>query len=262
MAVGGFLFFPLSHAIGRSSAIFWSLVWTLVSQIWAALMIHRDNYNAFIVSRVFGAFFGVITALLGPGILLDLFYLHQRGRAFTVFHCCFNFGTVAGPTLSAFVSASGSWTGAYWWTAGLVGGTLVPVFWFLEDTTWDRGIGALNINAPGGFLANRLATFCPGSKVTPKTSFVGTVSLTLSMLIIETDNVTVESSCNAILDHGLSRDSDTEYIHPRPLRILRCHEFALASMVTKTYRSRGIWIFCRAERNLSASCSPTISSFG
>jgi hypothetical protein len=26
--------------------------------------------------------------------------LHQRGRAFTVFHYCFDFGTVAGPTLA------------------------------------------------------------------------------------------------------------------------------------------------------------------
>jgi MFS family permease len=244
MAAGGFLFFPLSHAVGRSSAIFWSLVGTLLSQIWAALMIHRNNYNAFIVSRVFGAFFGVITALLGPGILVDMFYLHQRGRAFTVFHCCFSFGTVAGPTLSAFVGASGSWTGAYWWTAGLVGGTLVPVFWFLENTTWDRGINAINITAPEGFLANRLATLCFGTKVMPKTSLVGTVSFISILIITETDKIIVESGYNTILDHGLTGDSDLEYIHSCPLRFLRRSKFTLASLAPKTYRSWRVWFFC------------------
>jgi MFS family permease len=169
--------------IGRSSAIFWSLVGTMLSQIWAALMTQSSNYNAFIVSRFFGAFFGVITALLGPGILVDMFFLHQRGRSFTVFHCFFSFGTVAGPTLSAFVSAHGSWTGAYWWTTGLVGGTLIPVFLFLDNTSWERGLNAVNTPAPENFLANRFATFCLGSKVTPHISFVETVSasyLTLS----------------------------------------------------------------------------------
>jgi MFS family permease len=175
MATGGFFFLPFSHVFGRSSAIFWSLFGTLLSQIWAALMVRGTNYNAFIISRLFGAFFGVITTLLGPGMLVDLFFLHQRGRAFTVFHWCFSFGTVAGPTLSAFVSAKGSWTGAYWWTAALVGATLMPVFAFLDNTSWDRGVNVVNVPAIDGFFASRFATFCLGTKSTPKTSFAETV---------------------------------------------------------------------------------------
>jgi MFS family permease len=84
-------------------------------------MTHSNDFNAFIVSRFFGGFFGSITGVLGPRILVDLFFLHQRGRAFTVFHWCFDFGTVAGPTISAFIDAKTSWTNAYKWSAGLVG---------------------------------------------------------------------------------------------------------------------------------------------
>jgi MFS family permease len=100
MAAGGFFFFPLSHKVGRSSAIFWSLVCLLLSQVWASLMTDPSDFNGFIVSRFFGGCFGTIAGVLGPRILVDLFFLHQRGRAFTVFHWCFDFGTVAGPTLS------------------------------------------------------------------------------------------------------------------------------------------------------------------
>jgi MFS family permease len=176
MATGGFFFFPLSNLIGRSSAIFWSLVGSFLSQVWAALMIHQGDYNSFIVSRFFGSLFGTITGVLGPRILVDLFFLHQRGRAFTIFHWSFDFGTVAGPTISAFISANTSWTYAYWWTAGLVGFALFPVFLFLHDTSWNRENEAINRPLPGGFLANRFATFCVGTKVTPKTSFHEIVS--------------------------------------------------------------------------------------
>lgn len=178
------MFLPLSHIIGRSSAIFWSLIGTLLSQIWAALMIHREDYDSFIVSRAFSGFFGSVTAILGPRILVDLFFLHQRGRAFTVFHWCFSFGTVAGPTLSAFISASRSWTDAYWWTAGLVGFTLFPVFFFLHDTSYDSRTNNIGgVQAPIGFWSNRLATFLMGSKVTLKTSSSQIVSLTSSLIL-------------------------------------------------------------------------------
>ena len=177
MAAGGFFFFPLSHLIGRSSAIFWSLVGTLLSQVWASQMVHQGDFNSFIVSRFFGAFFGAITGVLGPRVLVDLFFLHQRGRAFTVFSWCFDFGTVAGPTLSALISANTNWTNAYKWTAGLVGFTLITVFLFLHETSWDRTPGAINPAPPTSFFANRIATFFPGNRVTPKTTFVKTVSI-------------------------------------------------------------------------------------
>jgi len=80
MAAGGFFFFPLSHIFSRSSAIFWSLIGTLLSQVWASKMTHASSYNGFIVSRFSGAFFGSVTGVLGPRILVDLFFLHQRGK--------------------------------------------------------------------------------------------------------------------------------------------------------------------------------------
>lgn len=92
MAAGGFFFFPLSHIIGRSSAIFWSLIGTMLSQVWASQMTSTSDYNGFIVSRFFGAFFGSVAGILGPRILVDLFFLHQRGISFLPSFKCFFFG--------------------------------------------------------------------------------------------------------------------------------------------------------------------------
>jgi MFS family permease len=139
-------------------------------------MIHRDQFNSFIVSRFFSGFFGGVTGVLGPRILIDLFFLHQRGRAFTVFHWCLNFGSVGGPTLSAFISSGGSWALEFWWTVGLLGFTIIMCFLFMHNTAWIREAEAINVAPPEGFIANRVATFLPGTKVTPKTSLRQTVS--------------------------------------------------------------------------------------
>jgi hypothetical protein len=54
----------------------------MLSQVWASQMTHASTYNGFIVSRFFGALFGSFTGVLGPRILIDLFFLHQRGKAY------------------------------------------------------------------------------------------------------------------------------------------------------------------------------------
>jgi MFS family permease len=99
----------------------------------------------------------------------------SSGRAFTVFHWCFDFGTVAGPTISALIAAHTNWTYTYKWTAGLIGAAIIPVFFFLEETSWGREEGAVNIPPPVNFFAGRIATFFPGNRVTPKTTLTQTV---------------------------------------------------------------------------------------
>lgn len=144
-------------------------------QVWGAMMTHHDQYKAFIASRFLSGFFGGVTGVLGPRILVDLFFLHQRGRAFTAFHWCLNFGSVGGPTLSAFIASNRSWTLEFWWTVGLLGGTAIFVFLFLHETSWNREEGALNPSPPESFLANRFATFFFGTRVTPKSTMRETV---------------------------------------------------------------------------------------
>ena len=67
------------------------------------------------------------------------------------------------------------WENAFRWTAGLVGLASVTVFLFLHETSWDREPSAVNPIPPRPWLANRIATFLPGTRVTNKTTFRQTV---------------------------------------------------------------------------------------
>ncbi|RFU34879.1 hypothetical protein B7463_g1455, partial [Scytalidium lignicola] len=202
LASGGFFFAPLSFRFGRSSVIFWTLIGCLLTQIWATQMVHENDYNSFIASRFLSGFFGGVTGVLGPRILHDLFFLHQRGRAFTAFHWCFNFGSVAGPTLSAFIASGRSWTLEFWWTVGLLGASIIFVFLFLHETAWVREKGGANPDPPTSFIANRFATFFPGSRITPKASMKQTLRIAATPFQVAVSPVILIMSVFTLVSFG------------------------------------------------------------
>jgi MFS family permease len=117
----------------------------------------------------------MVVSVLGPKYLVDLFFLHQRGRAFTILHIAMNFGASAGPTFGGFIAANNSWPVEYWWSVTLLGITAILILLFLEETGFDRSPGARNLTAPKSFIQNRVYTFFPGSKIVKPTTLVQTV---------------------------------------------------------------------------------------
>lgn len=182
LATGGYLWWPLSHKFGRSSVIFWTLFGELACQIWAPMMTGHDQYTPYLVSRYFSAFFGVTVSVLGPRYLVDMFFLHQRGRAFTILHLALNFGASAGPTFAGFVAANAYWPVEYWWSVALTAFTIIIVFVFLEETGYDRSEDAVNRTKPDSWIKDRVETFFPGNKVVPPTTWGHTVRPTAAIM--------------------------------------------------------------------------------
>ena len=58
VATGPFLWTPLATRFGKAGALFWSLVFAMGMNIWSACMTKDDQYNAFVVSRLFASLFG------------------------------------------------------------------------------------------------------------------------------------------------------------------------------------------------------------
>ncbi|KAF7717735.1 MFS-type transporter [Penicillium ucsense] len=202
MAGGPFFFAPIAHRLGRSSVIFWCILFTLICQIWGALMTHPGDYIPFIVSRLFTGFFGAVPTVLGPRVVTDLFFLHQRGRAFTALHMSFLFGTIAGPTFSGFISADAFFPVEFWWTVGLLGFTLICCFFCLEETGFDRMDLEKNPPVPLSFLENRLATFFFGRRVVRPDSWKNTVKIGLTPFLIGICPVTVIMGLFTLISFG------------------------------------------------------------
>ena len=160
---GPFLFIPLASIVGRSSVILWSLVATMICQIWAAEMTAVNDYIPFVLSRLTCGLFGVLPAILGSGYIMDMFFLHQRGKAFAVFEITIIFAVIGSGTFGGFIAETRPWTYVFWWTVGPIGAAIILVFCFVEDTSFNRDPNLVGRSPlPKGWLAKRVATFLPG----------------------------------------------------------------------------------------------------
>ena len=172
MIIGSVVCFWLSRLIGRQSVMCWSLLGCLLSSVFASLLTNKGDFNLLVISRGLAGFFGTVIGVLGPRCLIDMFFLHQRGRAFTIFHFFFDLGNTAGPSICAFIThPSGDWRWAFRWCIILDGVAFLIYFALMDDTTWDRTPGAVNPERPKGWVASRIATFVPGTQITRKLTF-------------------------------------------------------------------------------------------
>ncbi|KAK7733034.1 hypothetical protein SLS53_008363 [Cytospora paraplurivora] len=146
------------------------LLGTLATQIWSCYMRAPDQYDAFMASKFFAGFFGNTVSVLAPLYLVELFFLHQRGRAFNILGIAMNLGASAGPTFSGFITVHLPWYNEYWWTIGISCASIVLVLLFLEETSWSRADGAQNIILEDSWWKRRIQIFFPGTKVVPKPS--------------------------------------------------------------------------------------------
>lgn len=186
MVIGPYVLLPVSHSIGRTSTIFWSTFAVLICNVWGAAMTESDQYIPFLLSRFFAGLGSTVPSAVGPRILADLFFIHERGRAFSIFTLSYLLGSLAVPTVGCFVASRTHWSIMYWWTIPLLGVALVLIFVFMEETGFERGGKVQYPHAKESFVAKRIATFLPGNRVVPPCTFSETVRTRL--LIREAKN--------------------------------------------------------------------------
>ena len=59
---------------------------------WSATRTASADYISFVVSRLFGGLVGSIPQIVGNDIIKNIFFLHERGRAFALYSTCFTVG--------------------------------------------------------------------------------------------------------------------------------------------------------------------------
>lgn len=141
-------------------------------------MTGSGDYNAFIISRLFAGLFAGSTTILGSGTIIDIFFLHQRGRAFASYELSLLFGVLCGPTIGGFIVQDNSWTVAFWWTLAPVGAAIILLVIFGEETKFERESESRGRHSlPSGFIQSRISIFFPGTQVTGPSRFTEMVSL-------------------------------------------------------------------------------------
>jgi MFS family permease len=158
-------------------------------------MTKSNQYVTFTISRLFVGLFSATPTILGPQMLVEIFFLHERGTVFNTFMVWSTMGAIIGPTLGGFIAAHASWPWEFWWTVALQGAVILlgmfcngdfkdvkdlsspsTAFLFLEETGYTREDGKVYPLRPSGFIQNRVATYFTGTRVTHTGGFKAAVS--------------------------------------------------------------------------------------
>lgn len=79
--VAPFLWVPLSNKYGRRPVLLGTTLLAFVSILGSA---YANSFGQLVAARVFNGSFPAAFAL-GPAVVVDIFFVHQRGRAMGVF---------------------------------------------------------------------------------------------------------------------------------------------------------------------------------
>ena len=176
---------PFASILGRTSMVFWSLIGVIVCQVWGGLMTSSDDYIPFVISRWMAGMFASIPTILVPAYIMEIFFLHQRGRALTCLEISILFSVVFSPTIGGFIVQSKPWTYTFWWTIPPIGLAVVMDFFLLEEPHKIRGGTGPRYDPSypsmtDSFIQNRIVTLLPGYKVGPYRSASKLVCIELS----------------------------------------------------------------------------------
>ena len=187
LIAGPLLFAPLASVIGCSSLIFWSTLGTLACNIWGPLMTASNDYIPFVLSRLVAGLFGSIPGILASRYIMNMYFLHQRGKAFAALEVALFAGLLVAPVLGGFIADSRPWPYVFWWLVAVTGVSAITSkclslgllgldltsptdLLFLQETSFDREAD-VETRYRKSFAVNRIATLLPGSAVVPKTTY-------------------------------------------------------------------------------------------
>ncbi|KAI0146685.1 major facilitator superfamily domain-containing protein [Pestalotiopsis sp. NC0098] len=167
IVVGPVVLVAAVRVFGVMSCCFWSEIAVVATSIWSSLSAGPGAFNSFCASRAIAGLFCPTTQVFSAGVIAQIFFLHQRGRAFAIYSTIYMVSSVAGPTFSAFIVQYHKWPICFWWTVAANGLSAILFFVLGEETGWDRARNQPPSSSPipRTWLGRRCALFFPGTRV-------------------------------------------------------------------------------------------------
>ncbi|KAL9097140.1 MAG: hypothetical protein Q9165_000567 [Trypethelium subeluteriae] len=132
--VGPFLWIPLANVYGRRPIYLFTTLLGFGSALGSA---YAKSFGQLLAARVFNGFFPAAFAL-GPATVVDLFFLHQRGRALGTFTVMLTNGSHLAPIVGGLIGQYCGWRWTFKVAAICDAVMVVVVFFCLPETLFSR----------------------------------------------------------------------------------------------------------------------------
>ncbi|PYH92848.1 MFS general substrate transporter [Aspergillus ellipticus CBS 707.79] len=200
LIVGAIIIVPLSRRYGACFCLFWSAIGLLLTSVWSALMTSSADYVPFLLSRLVAGLCAGVPLILGSEVVLQMFFLHQRGKSLHILHIPFLLGVALGPTIGGYINSQVSWTISFWYTLPLNGVLAAVILTFLEDTVLDME----GSQTQASVWQRRWKTYARGKALSRGASWTECSFILLDILLVGFSPVSVIIGLFLMIDFGFA----------------------------------------------------------
>ncbi|KAF7428915.1 hypothetical protein PC9H_008151 [Pleurotus ostreatus] len=134
-SLGPLIFTPFANVYGRRPAYLFAVLVGFASAVASAT---STSYGGMIAARAINGFGPSAAMGLGAGTVVDVFYMHERGRAMGVFTLTMTNGAHLAPIVGGYVARNLGWRWCFWVGAILNAAMFVICLFALPETLFDR----------------------------------------------------------------------------------------------------------------------------
>ncbi|CAO1637513.1 unnamed protein product [Jaminaea pallidilutea] len=137
MGVSMLLWSPFISKLGRRPAMILGFVGTTIFMFASGAC---NTWDAQMACRILANIFCGAGELLGPLVIKDMFYVHERTLPIALYEAGLSIGTSLAFVWNGWISESpGGWRAIYWLTGGLSGLLSLVIIFTFPETTYHRG---------------------------------------------------------------------------------------------------------------------------
>lgn len=137
LGLGNLVWVPLSVKFGKRPVMLISTVTLFAVLIWTA---KAKSFNELLIARCISGFVSAAGESILPGIVSDMFFLHERGLMMSIYVILISSGTAVGPLVGGFIveGGPGKWRDFVWLCAALAGIDLLGIFFLYPESSFTR----------------------------------------------------------------------------------------------------------------------------
>lgn len=137
LAVGAIILVPFSLKLGRRPIYVFSTAAQCGLSVWLAKM---QNVADLMAPNVLTCIVGALAEVMVQMTVADIYFVHQRGLANTVYYWVMTVGVSLSPLAGGYITSSQGWRWVWWWMVILLGAGFVAFLFFYEETMFPRPI--------------------------------------------------------------------------------------------------------------------------